>query len=281
MHNWFVLVLFLFSLPAQAADARIELDRSWGLLIGDMLTATVELPVPIAELDSHSLPQQEKRYGPWLYLHDSEQKGNVLTLHYQVINVPAENREVATPELELRTHSGEFIQVPSAPIQIGSFMAQSAEGDSAPSMTPRGDIRLSPIRQTTLIWQLWVTLSVLLLSTLVWLVWHFGLRPRHRLPFAVAMFELNKMRLLGRKDAEAASRSLHHAFNRCAGRVVVGSELDRLWQQCPWLEPLKSDIEHFYQTSSAHFFSPEQVEQKDFEALLKLARACREQERMA
>ena len=95
------------------------------------------------------------------------------------------------------------------------------------------------------------------------------------------MFELNKMRLLGRKDSDAASRCLHHAFNRSAGRVVINSELDRLWQQSPWLEPVKSDIESFYQASAEHFFSPAATGQKDFEQVLKLAKACRERERLA
>lgn len=276
-----LISLFLISLQAQAIDTRIELDRSWGLLIGDKVTATIELPVPVSELDSHSLPQHEKRYGPWLYLHDSEQQGQTLRLHFQLINVPAENRQVATPELELRSQSGEFISVPSVPMQIGSFMEQVAEEEGTPSLIPRGDMHLLPQPQTELIWQLWTAIAVLILSSLVWLIWHFGLRPRHRLPFASAMFELNKMRLLGRKNADVASRSLHQAFNRSAGRVVINSELDKLWQQCPWLQPVKADIESFYQVSAAHFFSPAATEQKDFEQILKLARACRERERMA
>lgn len=275
-----LISLFLLSLQAQAIDTKITLDRSWGLLVGDRVTATIELPVDTAQLDSHSLPQNEKRYGPWLYLHNSEMQGNTLTLHYQLINVPAENREVATPEIELRTASGEFITVPSAPMQIGSFMKQ-ADGEAAPALVPRGDMRLMPESADAERAVLWLAVALLILSSLTWLVWHFGLRPRHRLPFAQAMFELNKMRLLGRKDADAASRSLHHAFNRSAGRVVVNSEMTPLWQQCPWLEPVKTDIESFYQTSAAHFFSPTATDQKAFDEILKLARACRERERLA
>lgn len=275
-----LISLLLISLQSLAIDTKMSLDRSWGLLIGDKITATVELPVAVSELDPHSLPQHEKRYGPWLYLHDSVLQGQTMTLHFQLINVPAENREVATPEFELRTRDGEFITVPSVPMQIGSFMEQ-AQGEGPPTLIPRGDMRLQPQAQPTLLAMLWTALGVLVLSSLIWLIWHFGLRPRKRLPFATAMFELNKMRLLGRKDSDAASRSLHHAFNRSAGRVVINSELDKLWQQCPWLEPVKADIESFYQASAEHFFSPAATGQKDFEQVLQLAKACRERERLA
>ena len=168
-----LISLLLISLQSLAIDIKMSLDRSWGLLIGDMITATVELPVAVSELDPSSLPQHEKRYGPWLYLHDSLQQGQTMTLHFQLINVPAENREVATPEFELRTRDGEFMTVPSVPMQIGSFMEQ-AQGENDPTLIPRGDMRLQPQAQPTLIAVLWTALVVFVLSSLIWLVWHFG-----------------------------------------------------------------------------------------------------------
>lgn len=281
MRVFTLITIFLVSLQVQADDASISLDRSWGLLVGDRVTATVNLPVEVEQLDSHSFPQHDKRYGPWLYLHDSEQGDKQLKLHFQLINVPAENREVETPELQLRTQSGEFITVPPTRMQIGSFLEQAAESETASIPAPRGDMRLLPMAADELYWQRNVALLVLILTSIIWLVWHFGLRPRQRLPFATAMFELNKMRLLGRKDADAASRCLHQAFNRSAGRVVINSELQGLWQHCPWLTKHQADIERFYLSSAAHYFSRTPAEPLGFEAMLKLARACREQERLA
>lgn len=266
------------ALPSYAIDTKITLDRSWGLLIGDQVTATIELPVPASDIDSHSLPAHDKRYGPWLNLYDSELVGQQLKLYFQLINVPAENRQVATPELQLRTLDGEFITVPSVPMQIGSFLESQ---DTEATLVPRADMGLSAASDSQLNARLWLSIVVLLISIVIWLVWHFGLRPRQRLPFATAMFELNKMRLLGRKDPEKASRSLHHAFNRSAGRVVIHSQLSKLWENCPWLQPLQADIESFYQQSAAHFFSPNKVEQKDFNQMLELAKACRAKERVA
>ncbi len=66
------------------------------------------------------------------------------------------------------------------------------------------------------------------------------------------------------------------AFNRSAG-----SQLDKLWQQCPWLLPLQSEIDSFYQQSATHFFSAQGGDAKDFSQLLDLARACRAREKMA
>lgn len=275
-----LFALLLTSIQTKALDSTVRLDRSWGLLVGDKVTANIDLPVAASKLDLKSLPQHEKRYGPWLFLLDSHLGEQRLTLKFQLINVPAENREVGTPTLELRTQEGEFISIPSVPMQIGSFMEQTPESEGE-NMIPRGDIQIQPQSQNHLLWQLWTALVVLVLSSLIWLIWHFGLRPHHRLPFAQAMFELNKMRLLGRKDADAASRSLHHAFNRSAGRVVVNSDMESLWQQCPWLEPVKTDIKNFYQTSAAHFFSPKATAQKDFDQILKLTQSCRQRERLA
>jgi len=271
----FTLVL---SFSSFATDTKINLDRSWGLLIGDRITATIELPVAASELDSQSLPTDDKRYGPWLKLEDIESTENQLKLQFQLINVPAENRQVATPELQLRTQEGEFITIPSVPMQIGSFLQNQ---DSKGTLVPRGDVNLTVESDSTLKTQFWLAVTTLIISVLIWLIWYFGLRPRQRLPFASAMIELNKMRLLGRKDSDKASRSLHHAFNRSAGRVVIHSQLSKLWENCPWLQPLQADIESFYQQSAAHFFSRDKAEQKDFNQVLELAKACRARERVA
>lgn len=288
MRVWILCWVLALSANVSAEDAAklikgeaatISLDRSWGLLIGDEITAEIMLPENI-EIDTASLPQRHKRHGAWLYLRDNELTGNRLLMHYQIVNVPADTREVATPVFELRTTEGGFINIPEAPLQIGSFLAaENADADGR--FVPRGDKILKPSHDAGLEKQLWTALLILVISVLVWLAWHFGFRPRQRLPFAHAVFELNKMRWLGRKNADTASRSLHHAFNGSAGTVLVASKLDKLWQQCPWLLPLQSEIDSFYQQSATHFFSAQGGDSKDFAQLLELARACRAREKMA
>lgn len=275
-----LFALFLFTLvtaTAFAEDVTIRFDRSWGLLVGDQIQATIHLPVDSSHLEAHSLPQVEKRYGPWLQLLKRQSEGTVMTLTFQIINVPAQTREVQTPEIELRTEAGEFLTVPATTLELGSFLS-NADGSQ---YQPRADAVLPPQSHQQLLTELWIAIAVLFVAILIWLAWHFGLRPRHRLPFATAVFELNKMRFLGRKNADEASRQLHHAFNRSAGRVLVKNDLSVLWQKCPWLEPLADEIEHFYQQSASHFFSREPVEQAPFSASFELAKKCRAKEKMA
>lgn len=275
-----LLLTLILSQVVIAADkpVQVTLDRSWGLLIGDTLTATIHLPVSASELDPDALPQTNNRHGAWLYLKNSQTQDQELVLLFQVINVPKENRQVGTPELQLRTLSGEFINVPSVQLQIGSFLARS-EGQA--DFTPRPDSRLAQQDTSAPQQNVMKALVVLLLSSLVWIVWHFGFRPRQRLPFAAALFALTKMRWLGRKDTDKASRSLHHAFNATAGGVVVPSQLNKLLQKAPWLIPLESEIADFYQQSAKHFFSPGGMQQKEFNDIVALTKACRARERVA
>lgn len=274
-----LLTVFLsHAVVAEEMQAKLSLDRSWGLLIGDIIEARLTLPVSVDTLEQDALPQSNKRYGPWLFLLAQEKNGNQLTLRYQIINVPKENRQLMTPEMQLRTLSDDFISVPAVTFQTGSFLPLNA---TPADLTPRSDTQLTSQSTAAEQNQLFTAVSVLLLSSLIWLLWQFGIRPRQRLPFAAALFELTKMRWLRRKDADTASRSLHKAFNRTAGSVVVYSQLEILMQQAPWLLPLKAEIADFYQQSANHFFSRGGAQQKSFNDIVQLAKSCRAKERVA
>lgn len=274
------IVIFLTGLfwinPAYSLEASVSLDRTLGLQVGDEFTATITLPVSVDDIDSHSLPAHEKRQGPWLILHERYFIGDTFKLEYQVINVPAENRVVATPEMQLRTLDGAFIDIPSVNFQLGSFLVESEVG-----YTPLDDASLPTLNQSLAKRELLMSVILFIVVGLIWFVWHFGLHPRERLPFANAMFELNKMRWLKRKDDEIASRILHKAFNDSVGQVIVQSQLAALWDACPWLKDLESDINSFYQASTNYYFSPEPGERISFAALYDLAKACRKREMMA
>ncbi len=145
----------------------------------------------------------------------------------------------------------------------------------------RGDQQLLPADFAPLQKQLTYAIAVALITALIWLVWHIGLRPGKRLPFARAVFSMNKLRWFGHKDVDAATRVMHHAFNDSAGTVVIYSQIQQLWDACPWLADLQPEITGFYQQSASHYFSRDPQQNADFDSLIKLARACRAREKMA
>ncbi len=278
MRRLILIISFIFSSQLMAEEVTIKLDRSWGLLIGDQIIASVNLPVNASELDQDSLPQLEKRHGPWLYLQEVAATGEQLQLHYLLVNVPAETRQLETPTHTLRTSQGDLLTIPSASFSAGSFLNAT---DDAATVTLRGDHQLLAADFSPLHKKLTYATLVALLTTLFWLIWHIGLRPGKRLPFAKAVFSMNKLRWFGHKDVDSATRVMHHAFNESAGTVVIYSQLQHLWDSCPWLVDLQPEITRFYQQSASHYFSRNPMQSADFDSLIKLARACRAREKMA
>lgn len=279
MRRWILIISFIFSSQLMAQDVIINIDRSWGLLIGDIVTTSIVLPVSVSDIDADSLPQLNKRHGPWLNLQQISSNNNVLELQYQLVNVPAETRTLQTPTYTLRTNAGELLDIPSAEFSAGSFL--NATEENAMEIPLRGDQRLLPADFSSLQKQLTYAIAVALVTALIWLVWHIGLRPGKRLPFARAVFSMNKLRWFGHKDVDAATRVMHHAFNDSAGTVVIYSQIQQLWDACPWLADLEPEITRFYQQSASHYFSRDPQQNTDFDSLIKLARACRAREKMA
>ncbi|WP_417550803.1 hypothetical protein [Methylophaga sp.] len=279
MRRLIFVISFIVSSQLMAQDVTINLDRSWGLLIGDKVTASIVLPVSVSDLDEDSLPQMNKRHGPWLNLQEISSNANLLELHYQLINVPIETRQLETPTYTLRTKAGDLLEVPSTVFSAGSFLTKTDEADTEISL--RGDQRLLPADFGLLQKRLTYACVIALLAALIFFVWHIGLRPGKRLPFAKAVFAMNKLRWFGHKDVDSATRVMHHAFNESAGTVVIYSQLQQLWDACPWLADLQPEITQFYQQSASHYFSRNPQQNADFDSLIKLARACRAREKMA
>lgn len=274
-----LLVFCLLSFTARAElVAESQLDQQYGLQLGDTVTMTVTLPVSVDEIDTAALPETEVRQGPWFYLRSHVLRDQQLQLQLQVMNVPVDYREVMTPRWQLRTNDDAFIDIERLPVVLGSAVAREiVVGKSA----MQGDLP-APMVETDLYQQrLTIAIAVLAFAILILFFWHLGLRPRQQLPFARARLRIWLMSLRGKRDATAAARVLHGAFNQSAGAVVVSDRLDTLFEQCPWLQPLEDDIRHFYQHSASQFFTRESAHKLTFNDAAKLIRACRQREKMA
>lgn len=279
MRPLILILLTLLSLSAWAdQSASVSIDRSWGLLLGDKFTVNVTLPVDSSKLDKSALPDIDKRYGNWLFLKAIELNHNNMQLHYQVVNVSTHNITIDTPELKLITLQGLPVDVPSTKLTIGPILA---DGDNAGSFTAQPDHAAQPLNTQPVREQLLLAFAVMIISILVLVIWHIGWKPRNRAPFAQAVFDLTKMKWLHNKDVDKAARILHAAFNGTAGTVVVYSELDKLLTQVTWLDAMRGDIDTFFSASTNRFFSRDAQQALQFDAMLKLAKACRAREKLA
>jgi mxaA protein len=263
---------------SQVAPA--QLNKSWGVLLGDVITMSVELPIPASDVDMSSIPHVDKRFGDWLSIRDIVINDSQLLIDFQLVNVAPETTEVLTPKLSFRSIDSAFIDIEQVPFTISPVIPK-ADKDSVSKLV------LKPAHQpemidTNAIYQtlmLGVVSSALLLLVLV--VWSVGWRPRNRLPFAEALHGLRMLRWQHNNDPQQAVRIVHKAFNRTANKTVVFSQLDQLFKAAPWLQPLEQQITSFYEVSSQHFFSQAGSEGHDIKQLKQLLKACRAKEKLA
>ena len=279
-----ILMLLLISVYSSAIMAQktlsVTIDRTWGLLLGDEVNVQVDLSAINDGIDLGSLPQQDKRYGTWLYLKEIDLTSQPVLFSYQIVNVPTKNTVITTPEFNIKLLNEEWVVVPSVSLTIGPSLATSDEG-AAGNLIAKPDFRPTLINTTEIRLQLKLFTAIALLSGLVLALWHFGWKPKNRQPFAQALHDLSRLKWKRSVKPDQASRILHTAFNRTAGTIVIYGELDHLLEQKPWLMPLKNDIDAFYKRSAEHFFTRQAGQEPDINEVRKLAKACRSKEKMA
>ena len=276
-----LLMLLLSSMFASISMAEETLnatvDRAWGLLLGDEVNVRVDIRSLELGINKSSLPQQDKRYGTWLYLKTIDVDEESLVFHYQVVNVPVKNTSIETPKFDVKQQDEKWIVIPSIPLTIGPSLAV-AGGIS--NLEAKSDISPTLISTVEAKQQLKLFVMVAILSGLVLAFWHFGWKTKNRQPFAQAVHDLSRL-TFHTVTPDQAARILHTAFNHTSGTIVVYGELEKLMNQYPWLMPLKDDIELFYKQSELHFFARKAEQGPDINDVRKLAKACRSKEMLA
>ncbi|MDT8371181.1 MAG: hypothetical protein RQ783_04205 [Gammaproteobacteria bacterium] len=266
------------SLAAQISEATV--DRAWGLLIGDVITINVTLPVAYQQLDPAMLPQINKRYGTWLYLTALTAENKALTMTYQIVNVPTRNEQIKTPEFTIGTLNDDFVTIPSVALTLGSLLPQATDGAGF-SKQPKPD-RIPVLQDTRQLKnQLFITGVITLLLVAGLVLWHLGWRFNNRRPFAQAVHDLARLRWSRSVQPNQAARILHAAFNATAGTIVVQNTMRAMLNDVTWLQPLSDEIQQFYQQSEQHFFSRDAEQEPDLAKVMKLAKACRAKEKLA
>lgn len=247
--------------PAAAATtaATIEQPRSFGHVLGDVLTQRVLLEHQGRPIEPGALPTAA-RIDLWLERRPSRietdaQGKRWLAVEYQVINAPRALAAISLPALTIATASGPALALPAWPVSIGPLAPAEAfgQGDLQPLRPDRPVAALAtyPIEQ-----HLKFSLLALLAVLLAWLAWWAwrNMREAQQLPFAHAWRELKR---IDDPASPEAWRVLHRALNRSAGRVVHGASLPQLLADAPYLRPLQPRLEDFYRESTRRFFFAE------------------------
>ncbi len=273
-----VLLSSLFSTNSMAADTLIaQIDRTWGLLLGDDVTVTIDISSLENGIDESSLPSQEARYGTWLYLKNIDVSLAQLAFHYQIVNVPLNNTRIDTPTFDIKAADGKWLAIPTTALTIGPSLAVTGGPNN---IAMKADIEATPISTTKIENNLTLFISITVVTGLILALWHFGWKTKNRQPFSQAVHELSRLSWHSVTPDQAA-RVLHTAFNHTADTIVVYGELDTLITNHVWLTPLSEEIQQFYQQSEQHFFARKSAQGPDIADVRKLAKACRAKEMLA
>jgi mxaA protein len=240
-----------------AVTATVEQPRSFGHVLGDVLTQRVLLEDKGRPLQPSALPAAE-RVDLWLErgkprIQTDAQGRRWLLIDYQIINAPDALSAIALPALNIATAAGPTLTLNKWPVSVAPLTPPETFGQGD-LQALRPDRLVAALDTGVIRRQIRLSLTALLGVLLLWLVWWVwrNAAEARRLPFARAW------RQLGRIDDPAspqAWRIVHHALNSSAGHVVHGTGLARLLEQAPYLRPFQARLEDFYRESSQRFFA--------------------------
>jgi mxaA protein len=245
---------------ATAVPAIVQQPRAFGYVLGDVLTQRVLLQAGGHDMGAVT-PPSVGRSGVWLERRpvsfETDADGRRwMVIGYQVVNAPQTLTTIALPALTLTSASGAQLQVAEWPASVGPL--------TPPATFAAGDLQpLRPDRQAPLLAtaglrrQIAWALGLLLATLLAWAAWWWrNQRESARLPFARAWRRMQRLQGAQAASSKDAWFCMHEALNETAGQVVHGGSLCALLTRAPYLQPLRAQLEHFYQVSAERFFKP-------------------------
>ena len=248
------------AVPGNLMQPTVLEPRAFGYLLGDVLTQRILLPAGDNDVGSVA-PPSVGRTGAWLerrparFETDAEGR-RWMAIDYQVVNVAPTLTRIALPALKLTSASGATLQVAEWPLSIGPITSADAF-DAGDLRLMRPDRQAPAVPTAPLRRQASVALGLLLLTLLSWLGWWLwrNWRESARLPFARAWRQMQRLDGPAVDSSADAWLCLHHALNEAAGHVVHAGSLPSLFARAPYLQPLRAQLEQFYQQSTERFFT--------------------------
>lgn len=243
-------------------NAVVQQPRSFGHVIGDIVTQRVQLSLGGREFQPAELPATG-RVSIWFERRgvrvERDARGNRwLVVDYQLLNSPQALTAITLPAWKMLSRDArEELRVAAWPMTVAPLTPKDAFkrvglGTLRPdrSATP---IPLEPLQQSLAAAA--VALILTLLAWVGWWIWRNQQSAALR-PFAVALREMRSFD----DNSPEAWHALHRAFDGAAGQALRPESLPNLFERAPQLRPLRPAIERFYQQSATRFFAGQSVD---------------------
>ncbi|MFE1599921.1 nonribosomal peptide synthetase MxaA [Methylobacterium sp. ID0610] len=276
------LVAILAAAPAaaQVGAVVVRSPRPFGLFVGDLFTAEVEITAADGfAIEAASLPKPGPLSG-WLDLRaisaapgplrDGERRWR-LTLTYQTFYVALDARQLDVPGFPVTFAARAPAAVTTASAAVPGWsvgVSPLREVQPAPVDDPADFMRPpspAPRRDPGPATQAALGLSVLALAALGLLAHDRAWWPFRRRPARAFAGALRQLRRLARSpDADAAYRgallALHRGLDRTDGRRVLAEDLGAFLDRHPAYRPLGQPLARFFQASRETFFGRDPAE---------------------
>lgn len=257
-----VLIVTALSATAGEPDVKVSL-RDTGYMLGDLIDERVDVSLPDGmRIDPGSLPLPG-RVAPWLEvrraaLEPSRGNSQTVVVTYQIFAETEEATQAPLPafHLRLRGASGtQDVAVPSRGFLLSPALPQTLvdkDRELRPSPDPDRVSERGAIAAT-------LASFALALVVTGYLLWRYDLLPF--LPYAPGpllrawrSWRRRSRRELTGDEETALLRDLHGALNQSAGETLYPSTLPRLFDQAPYLAPLRAEIERVFVASWQRFY---------------------------
>lgn len=268
-----LLVLLNFTMPAVPAVS-VQM-RDIGYTLGDLMTERVSISLPPGqEIDVDSLPALG-RVTPWLELRKAElqqRQGSIkLDFEWQVFATVEHAAVLALPAIELHMR-GDTPQVTTIPAQL--FHLSPVLPGPLENSVPRPD--LPPLlfdEHTPLTAALgFFALALFCLLAWLWVTDRIPGLPRHPGPFTSLARSLRYHK--GELDL-AVLQKIHATFNKVANETLYPATFPKLFEQAPYLAPIRVEMERFFRMSWKRFYESAPMTPSRVETLVWIKRAAR------
>lgn len=273
---------------AQAPALRgVDVPQPFGHVVGDVVRMNLVIDWPAGwEFDRDGLPPTDREDRVIeLRRHHVEPAGEIcagcrrIALDWQIFKSVRAADEILTPAFSVRLRSGtQVASLPVAPqaLSVAPLTAWEAKRNWLETMRPGYRPVAFDVGGRVLMAVAWLAAALLALALWAWASGHWPAGGPAR-PFALALREVRRRRRASHGDTLAQDlRSLHAAFNRCAGEAVFADDLARFFEQRPALAPMADEARRIFAASREQFFGDRapHLAADDITALLRrLARA--------